>query len=92
LESALILAVILLVAILGKADAVSIAVCVLLIIKILHVEQYIFPALEKSGMFWGLIILIAAILIPIANGNITTMNIKNVFTSWLGITAIIVHF
>jgi len=80
------------VAVLGKADAVAVAACMLLLIKLLHIDKYIFPAIEKGGMFWGLILLIAAILIPIANGNITAMNIKNVFTSWVGVVALMLSF
>jgi uncharacterized membrane protein (DUF441 family) len=50
-------------------------------------DKYIFPAVEKNGVFWGLVILTAAILIPIANGKFTFINIKNVFISWIGIFA-----
>jgi len=31
-------------------------------------------------------------MIPIANGHITAQNIKNVFTSWIGITALVLSF
>ncbi len=92
MESTIILVAILAVAVLGKADAVAVAACMLLLIKLLHIDKYIFPAIEKGGMFWGLILLIAAILIPIANGNITAMNIKNVFTSWVGVVALMLSF
>lgn len=92
MESKLILLGILIVSIVGKANAVSIATCVLLIIKLLHVDQYVFPTIEKNGMFWGLVLLIAAILIPIANGNITITNIRNVFTTWVGMTAVVLSF
>lgn len=92
MESTIILVAILAVAVLGKADAVAVAACMLLLIKLLHIDKYIFPAIEKGGMFWGLILLIAAILIPIASGNITAMNIKNVFTSWVGVAALILSF
>jgi len=92
LESTVILVVIIAVAVLGKADSVSIAACVLLIIKLLHVDQYFFPIIEKNGIFLGLILLIAAILIPIANGNTTPADIRNIFTSWIGITGVILSF
>lgn len=92
LESTLILVVILAVSIIGKASSVSVATCLLLMIKLLHADHYIYPVIEKNGMFLGLVILIAAILIPIANGNITIINIRNVLTSWIGLTAIILSF
>jgi len=53
-------------------------------------DKYTFPYIENHGMFLGLILLIAAILIPIANGNITPSNIKSVFTSWVGIAALLI--
>ncbi|HHY91501.1 MAG TPA: DUF441 domain-containing protein [Clostridiales bacterium] len=92
MESTVVLVAILAVAVLGKADAVAVAACILLLLKLLHIDNYVFPAIEKSGMFLGLILLIAAILIPIASGNITAMNIKNVFTSWVGVAALILSF
>lgn len=92
MSSTIILLLILTAAILGKANSVAIATCVLIIIKLLGLDNYIYPTLEKNGMKWGLILLIAAILIPIANGKITTDNIKSVFTSWIGITALLLSF
>jgi uncharacterized membrane protein (DUF441 family) len=86
------LIVILIAAVIGKADSVAIATCILLMIKLLHVEAYLFPQIEKNGVFWGLILLIAAILIPIAKGSVTSLNVKTVFTSWLGIVAMILSF
>jgi len=90
LESNIILLAILAASILGKANSVAIASCILLIVKLLNMDKYIFPAIENNGMFLGLILLIAAILIPIANGKITPINIKNVFTSWIGIAALLI--
>ena len=74
---------------LGKANSVAVATCLLLIIKLLNLDKYIFPAFEKNGVFWGLVILIAAILIPVASGKITAVNLKGVFTSWTGIIALL---
>ena len=90
LESNIILLTILAASILGKANSVAIASCILLIIKLLNIDQYIFPTIESYGMSAGLILLIAAILIPIANGKVTPINIKNVFTSWIGIAALLI--
>ena len=79
-------------AILGRANSVAIAACLLLIFKLLNVDKYIFPTMEKSGVTWGLILLIAAILIPVANGKITGQDMKSVFTSWVGILALVLSF
>lgn len=83
---------ILIAAVIGKANSVAIAACVLLMLKLLHIEEYVFPYIEKNGVTIGLILLIAAILIPIAKGTVTTINVKNVFTSWIGIIALVLSF
>lgn len=92
MSSTIILLLILAVAIFGKANSVAIATCVLLILKLIGLDRYLYPYIEKSGMTWGLILLIAAIMIPIANGSISAENIKNVFTSWVGIVALVLSF
>lgn len=89
LDSMIILLIILVAAVLGKANSVAVATCLLIIIKLLNIDKYVFPTIEKNGVFWGLIFLIAAILIPIAKGDITSMDIKNIFTSWVGIVALL---
>ena len=88
----IILLLILAAAIFGKANSVAIATCALLMLKLLGLDRYVYPTLQKSGMTWGLTLLIAAIMIPIANGTITSINVKNVFTSWIGITALVLSF
>ncbi|MBU3144450.1 DUF441 domain-containing protein [Clostridium sp. CF012] len=92
MNSNIILLLILAAAIFGKANSVAIATCILLMLKLLGLDRYVYPFIEKSGITGGLIFLIAAIMIPIANGSITTANIKNVFTSWIGITALVLSF
>lgn len=89
MESKLILLAILVVAILGKANSVAVAACLLLLAKLISIEQYIYPSIEQYGTFIGLVILIAAILVPIAKGNISLLNIRDIFTSWIGVTALI---
>lgn len=92
MEANIIILIILVISVLGKADSVSIATAILLIIRLLHVDNYIFPVLNKNGVFWGLVLLIAAILVPIANGSITAANIKLNLVSITGITALILSF
>ena len=89
MESNIILLGVLVAAVLGKANSVAVATCLLLMIKLLNLDKYIFPTVEKNGVFWGLVILIAAILIPVASGRITAVNLKGVFTSWTGILALL---
>jgi Predicted membrane protein len=90
--STVILVLILAAAVLGHADSVAVAVCILLLVKLLRLDSYIFPFIKDKGMFWGVVLLVAAILIPIANGQVKAGDICNVFTSWIGITAIALSF
>lgn len=92
MDSTIVLLGIMIVAVLGKADSVAIATCILLILKLLKVGQYIFQTIEKSGMYWGLVLLIASILVPIATGKITAINIRDAVFSWVGIAALILSF
>lgn len=92
MSATIILLLILAVAILGKANSVAIATCILLILKLLGLDKYVYPTIEKSGLTCGLIILIAAIMIPIANGSIKAENIKGTLLSWIGITALVLSF
>lgn len=92
MESNIILVIILAISIIGKANSVSVATAILLIIKLLNIEKYIFPALDKNGVFWALVLLIAAILIPIANGSISSFKIKDNLTSTIGIIALLLSF
>jgi Predicted membrane protein len=90
LDSNIILIAILAISVLGKANSVAIASCVLLFINLLKLDKYVFPIVENYGVFIGLVILITAILIPIANGQITFESIKVIFTSWTGIAALLI--
>ncbi|MFL0195462.1 DUF441 domain-containing protein [Clostridium sp. WILCCON 0269] len=90
MESTIILIAILTASVLGKANSVALATCFLLILKLLNVDKFVFPYVQENGLFWGVVILIASILIPIASGNVTYTNIKGVFTSWLGLFALLV--
>jgi len=92
LNATIMLLLILAAAIFGKANSVAIATCGLLILKLLGFDRNVYPYIEKGGMVWGLILLIAAVMIPIANGSVSAENIKNVFASWIGIAAFVLSF
>jgi uncharacterized membrane protein (DUF441 family) len=87
MDSTFILVAILAVAVLGKANSVALSVCILLLLKLLQADKYVFPYIQDNGVFWGVVILVAAILIPIANGGVKYTSILSTFTSWLGIIA-----
>lgn len=90
MESTIILIIILTTSVLGKANSVALATCFLLILKFLNADKFLFPYLQEDGLYLGLVILIASILVPIASGKISYTSIKSVFTSWLGIFALLV--
>lgn len=92
MESNIILVIILAISIIGKANSVSIAAALLIIIKLLNIEKYILPILDSKGVFWALVILIATILIPIANGSISLIKIKENLISVVGIIALLLSF
>jgi uncharacterized membrane protein (DUF441 family) len=77
----------LVVAVIGKANSVAMALGILLVIKLAHVEGAVYPILQKEGMFWGLVLLIAAIMVPIAKGEYNYQQLGSAFTSRLGILA-----
>jgi uncharacterized membrane protein (DUF441 family) len=91
-NSNIILIIILAVAVVGKANSVAIATCILLMIKLLGLDKYVYPHIEKIGMTGGIVLLMAAVLIPIANGTISSESIRNAFTSWIGIAALVLSF
>lgn len=90
MESLIVLTIILLIALIGKANSVAVAACALITIKLIKIDKYLFPIIEKSGMFWGIVLLTAAILIPIARGDITYQNITKSIISWTGMAALII--
>lgn len=92
MNSTIILLLILSAAVFGKANSVAIATCILLMLKLIGLDRYAYSYIEKLGLTWGLVLLIAAILIPIANGSISAESIKGVFTSWIGIAALVLSF
>lgn len=90
MEACIILTVILLIAVIGKANSVAVAACALIMIKLVKGDKYLFPIIEGSGMFLGIALLTAAILIPIARGDITYQNITKSIISWRGMGALII--
>ncbi|MGI6603831.1 MAG: DUF441 domain-containing protein [Firmicutes bacterium] len=90
MEARLAILAILVVAVLGRANTVAIAAGLLLLVQLLQVEDFVLPPLEQSGMQWGLVILTAAVLVPIAKGDITLKQIGGVFLSAQGMLAFVV--
>ena len=61
---------------------------VVLIMQVLQLHRF-FPMLERRGLEAGLIFLLIAVLIPFATGEVGWPEIKESFTSWSGLAAIL---
>lgn len=68
---------------------VTVAVSVLLLFRVLHVQP-VFPFLEKYGLTIGILLLTIAVISPIASGKIQIDAIWQSFTHWKSLIAIAV--
>ena len=89
LESSIPLLVILFLALFGSNYSVFIAALILLLIKWLGFEAWLAPV-EAHGISVGITILTMAILVPIAQGKLTTQMLLDAFKSPVGLVAIAV--
>lgn len=85
----IIMGAILLFSLLGHNMSVAYAVGIVLVIKLLGLTQ-VMQGLGSHGLNVGIIILTAAILVPIADGSITWSIIVDAFKSPAGVVAILV--
>ncbi|CAG7645084.1 DUF441 domain-containing protein [Paenibacillus allorhizosphaerae] len=73
--------------ILSSNSSVTIAVVVLLLVRVVHLHQA-FPWIEKYGLTLGIIVLTVGILAPIASGKIEFQTIYQSFLHWKSLLAI----
>lgn len=85
----LVLLALLAIGIIGNNSSVSIAVAVLLLIRLLHLDK-LFPPLEQYGLQAGVIILTIGVLAPIASGRITGSEMLRTFINPTALLAIAV--
>ena len=83
------LLVIIVLSVIGNNQSVSIAALTLLLIKLLGFETW-FPYIESHGINIGITILTLAVLVPLAQGHISIMDIFNSFRTPIGLVAIII--
>jgi uncharacterized membrane protein (DUF441 family) len=81
------LVALLLVGIVARSNLISIAACVLLILRFSNLH-FVFPLLERRGLEVGLLFLLLSILVPIAQGVVTEADLIYNLTSLPGIMAI----
>jgi uncharacterized membrane protein (DUF441 family) len=78
-----ILVILIIVGLIGKSPIISTAACVLLVVKLIHLERYL-PAIERRGLEFGLLLLTFSVLVPFASGRIQWKEISGALTSWPG--------
>ena len=83
------LLIILVLSVIGNNHSVSVAVLVLLLIKILGFVTW-FPIVENYGISVGITILTLAVLVPIAQGRISTSEMLEAFKTPIGLVAILI--
>lgn len=84
----LILLALIIIGLIGRSPIITTAACVLLVVKLIHLERYL-PTIERRGLELGLLFLTMGVLVPFANDRITYKDILSVFTSWPGILALV---
>ena len=84
----LMLLLILALGIIGHNTTVAYAVIIVLVLKLLGLTAML-DILSVNGLNWGIILLLAAILVPIATGDVTIANMIDAFKSPLGVAAIV---
>lgn len=88
METWLFLALVLIIAMVGKNSSLVIATLVVMLIKVLPFTQKWLPVIQNKGINWGVTIISVAILIPIATGEITFHDLMRVFRTPAGWIAI----
>lgn len=84
----LMLLLILALGIIGHNTTVAYAVIIVLVLKLLGLTAML-DILSVNGLNWGIVLLLAAILVPIATGDVTIANMIDAFKSPLGVAAIV---
>lgn len=73
--------------IISSNTPITIAMIVLLLIRVLHLHQ-LFPWLEKYGLTVGIIILTIGVMTPLASGKMSLQTIGESFMNWKSLLAI----
>ena len=83
-----ILLILIVVGLVGRSHIITVAACVLLVVKLLSLDRF-FPTLERRGLEMGLLLLTISVLVPFASGKITMKDIGTVLMSAPGVLALI---
>ncbi|MBD3860300.1 DUF441 domain-containing protein [Bacillus sp. 28A-2] len=69
-QANLFLVLLLVIALIAKNNSLILAVSVLIAIKLIGLDQKVFPVLQSKGINWGVTVITIAVLVPIATGDI----------------------
>ncbi|TKI06802.1 DUF441 domain-containing protein [Martelella alba] len=75
--------------IISHNTTVTVAILVLLIIRITPLSQF-FPWVEKQGLTLGIVVLTIGVLAPIASGTLSAGAVMQSFLHWKSLLAIII--
>lgn len=84
----LVLVALIVIGLIGRSPIITTAACILLIVKLVHLERYL-PSIERRGMELGLLFLTLAVLVPFAAGRVQAKDIINAFSGWIGWVALL---
>ncbi|NLL18077.1 MAG: DUF441 domain-containing protein [Clostridia bacterium] len=79
---------ILLLGMFGRSNVVAMAAGILLVVKFARLDHYL-PLLERRGLELGLLFLMLSVLVPFANGKVSSKEIVRSVISLSGIIAIV---
>lgn len=88
MESWLFLGIILVVALLARNRSLTIAVAIVLVLKLLPRSQQLLALVGGQGINWGVTIISVAILVPIATGKIGFQELMHAFKTPAGFIAV----
>lgn len=84
----IILVVLIIIGILGRASILATAASLLLILKLLSLQRF-FPIIERRGLELGLLFLMISVLVPLVNGKLQTKDLLGTFLTVGGICAVL---
>ncbi|TLS50748.1 DUF441 domain-containing protein [Paenibacillus antri] len=87
MDGELLLVGLVVIGLIGRSRNVTTSACILLIIKLLSLDQLL-PVIERRGLETGLMLLTIGVLVPFLSGKITKKDVASIFTSPPGILAL----
>jgi len=88
MQGELILIVLIVIGIIGRSNILATAASLLLIMKLIHLERF-FPAVERRGLEFGLLLLMMAVLVPFAAEKISWKEMLSMFMTPVGVLALV---